>query len=129
MCLVANTRRGNLIYIDTTASAAEDRINQKVAYVILTATAASASLILEETSGSGDVVRFDKAAAGTEVSDIYNSGAPLDLTTLSSNTNLQSWWRMGDGDTYPTITDNKGSVNGTMTNMESGDIVSDVPGG
>lgn len=67
MCLVANTRRGNLIYIDTTASAAEDRINQKVAYVILTATAASASLILEETSGSGDVVRFDKAAAGTEV--------------------------------------------------------------
>lgn len=81
------------------------------------------------TGNLDEVAIYDKELSSSEVSDIYNSGAPLDLTTLSSNTNLQSWWRMGDGDTYPTITDNKGSVNGTMTNMESGDIVSDVPGG
>jgi hypothetical protein len=36
---------------------------------------------------------------------------------------------MGDGDTYPTITDvgTTGGNNGTMTNQEVGDIVSDVP--
>lgn len=52
------------------------------------------------------------------------SGTPTDLTSL----NPIAWWRMGDGDTYPTITDNgSGGNNGTMTNMDAGDIVSDVP--
>ena len=31
---------------------------------------------------------------------------------------------MGDGDTYPTLTDNgSGGINGTMTNMAAEDIV------
>jgi hypothetical protein len=34
---------------------------------------------------------------------------------------------MGDGDTYPTIEDNAGSYDLTMTNMASDDIVEDVP--
>ena len=34
---------------------------------------------------------------------------------------------MGDGDTYPTIEDNEGSIDLTMTNMASGDIETDVP--
>ena len=39
-----------------------------------------------------------------------------------------SWWRMGDGDTFPTLTDNgSGGNDGTMTNMSSGNIVEDVP--
>ncbi len=58
------------------------------------------------------------------VATIYNSGSPADLTSLSP----VSWWRNGDGDTFPTLTDNgSGSNNGTMTNMTSGDIVTDVP--
>ena len=59
------------------------------------------------------------------VSDIYNSGTPHDLSALSSAP--EHWWRMGDGDTYPTIQDNIGSLNFIMNNMTSSDIVSDVP--
>ena len=52
------------------------------------------------------------------------SGIPTDLTDL----NPIAWYRNGDGDTYPTITDNgSGGNNGTMTNMTAGSIVSDVP--
>ena len=61
---------------------------------------------------------------------LYNSGVPIALDSDSGNYDnsgdLTHWWRMGDGDTYPTITDNEGSINGTMTNMTSGDIVSSV---
>jgi len=59
-----------------------------------------------------------------QASAIYNSGTPASLSAYSPT----SWWRNGDGDTYPTITDNgSGGNNGTMTNMLSGDIVTDVP--
>ena len=59
-----------------------------------------------------------------QASAIYNSGTPASLSAYSPT----SWWRNGDGDTYPTITDNgSGGNNGTMTNMVSGDIVTDVP--
>jgi len=34
---------------------------------------------------------------------------------------------MGDGDTYPTIEDNAGSLDSTMTNMSEDGIVEDVP--
>ena len=65
------------------------------------------------------------------IAAIYNSGTPIDLSVDSGNYDnsgdLSHWWRMGDGDTYPTITDNEGSNHGTMTNMSSGDIVEDVP--
>ena len=48
----------------------------------------------------------------------------VDLTSLSPLT----WYRMGDNDTFPTITDNgSGGNNGTMTNMDAGDIVSNTP--
>ena len=56
---------------------------------------------------------------------IYNSGKPNNLSSLSPTV----WYRNGDGDTYPTLTDN-GSASrsdGTMINMESGDFVNDVP--
>jgi len=59
------------------------------------------------------------------ISDIYNSGTPHDLSELS--TPPTNWWRMGDGDTYPTLQDKEDVADFTMTNMTSGDIVSDVP--
>ena len=58
------------------------------------------------------------------VTSIYNSGAPGDLSALSP----VGWWRNGDGATYPTIPDEGSGGNaGTMTNMVSGDIVAVVP--
>ena len=63
----------------------------------------------------------------SNVSDLYNSGVPFDLSTLT--TQPKHWWRMGDGDTYPNLQDNGTEANCTfvMNNMTSADIVSDVP--
>ena len=59
---------------------------------------------------------------------IYNQGGtakPGDLSLLTPSPTL--WYRMGDNDTFPTITDNVGSENATMTNMVAADIVTNVP--
>ena len=61
----------------------------------------------------------------SNVSDIYNSGTTHDLTALDSPPD--HYWRMGDGDTYPTLQDNVGSLDLTMNNMASNDIANDVP--
>ena len=61
----------------------------------------------------------------SNVSSIYNSGAVQDLSALS--TPPDHWWRMGDGDTYPTIQDNIGSTHFVMYNMTAADIVNDAP--
>ena len=61
------------------------------------------------------------------VSSIYNSGTPFDLSTLTNDP--MHWWRMGDGDTFPTLTDSGSAANCnfTMNNMTAASIVSDVP--
>lgn len=61
------------------------------------------------------------------VTELYNSGAPEDPTYHTDVANLQSWYRCGDGDTSPTVTDNQGTDDLTMTNMDSGNFETDVP--
>lgn len=65
----------------------------------------------------------------TQVSEIYNATGTNVTERLSDieSSNLKVWYRMGDGDTFPTVTDNAGSNDGTMTNMASSDIVNDTP--
>lgn len=71
---------------------------------------------------------FDDALSASTVTNIYNSGSPNDLSGLDF---LIGYWRNGDTagpSVFPTIDDNSSnSNNGTMTNMTSGDIVTDVP--
>jgi len=56
------------------------------------------------------------------VTDIYTGSTATDLSVL----NPISWWRCGDGDTSPTLTDNgSGGNNGTMTNFTT--FSTDVP--
>tara|TARA_R110002110_G_scaffold7861_2_gene39728 strand:+ start:450 stop:1574 length:1125 start_codon:yes stop_codon:yes gene_type:complete len=79
-----------------------------------------------------EVAIWNVALDADAVTAIYNSGTPISLSSNSgdydNSANLQAWWRMGDGDTYPTITDNStNSNNGTMTNMVAGDIEVDTP--
>lgn len=63
----------------------------------------------------------------TGISGTYNDGVPTDLSgNADYDTYCVAWWRMGDGDTYPTIEDQKNSNDGTMTNMASEDIADDV---
>ena len=81
-----------------------------------------------------DIAVWDDVLTDDEVTAIYNSGVPIDLTSNSgdytSSSDLEFYLKMGDGDTYPTITDHGSKrENGTMTNMTSGDIVTDVPTG
>ena len=90
----------------------------------LTVGARTSYTFYEWTGNLDEVAIFDTELTSGEVSTYYNSGTPTDLTGQSD---LIHWWRMGDGDTYPTLTDNVGSYNLTMTNMASGDIETDVP--
>ena len=67
----------------------------------------------------------DVALTSVEVSEIYNSGVPNDLSTLTVTPNL--WYRMGDNDVYPTVTDNVGVEDASMVNMAAGNFIADVP--
>ena len=72
-----------------------------------------------------EVSVFNSELSASNVTSIYNGGGtglPGDLTDLSP----LSWWRCGDGDTSPTLTDNgSASNNGTMTNFTT--FSTDVP--
>lgn len=62
-----------------------------------------------------EVAVFDYELTSSQVSAIYNSGSPADISSLSP----LGWWRMGDNDgaTGTTITDQgSGGNNGTLTN-------------
>ena len=65
---------------------------------------------------------FNSELSQSDVTSIYNSGVPNDISSLSP----VSWWRCGDGDTAPTLTDNGSASNdGTMTNFTT--FSTDVP--
>jgi hypothetical protein len=67
---------------------------------------------------------FNSSLTQADVTSIYGTGVPNDISSL----NPSNWWRMGDGDIYPTLIDHGTNGNdGTMINMTAGSIVSDVP--
>ena len=77
-----------------------------------------------------DNCRVDELAVwgsdqSSNISDIYNPGSTHDLEDLG--TPPDHWWRMGDGDTYPSIQDNVGTATFIMYNMTAADIVTDAP--
>lgn len=73
---------------------------------------------------------YNKALTHSQLVEIYNSGVPLDLTTLSTSDDLTGWWRCGDGDS-----DNVNKIYDQVSSIDShnlttsGDItiVEDVP--
>ena len=69
-----------------------------------------------------EVSVFNSELSQSDVTTIYNGGVPNDISSLSP----LSWWRCGDGDTSPTLTDNgSGGNDGTMTNFST--FSTDVP--
>lgn len=74
-----------------------------------------------------EVGAYNKALSLVEAQEVYNSGVPEDLQTLSTSADLTSYWKMGNGDTFPTLADNAGSNDLTMTNMAADNIVFDSP--
>lgn len=75
-----------------------------------------------------DVSFWNGALTDAEVAQLRVGSKPRDPTTHPRASILLHWYRMGDGDTYPTITDRKGSANGTCVGMAgAGNIVTDAP--
>ena len=79
-------------------------------------------------AGNIDEVAFWNTALDADaITAIYNSGTPISLSSDSgdydNSSNLQGWWRMGDGTeeaSGTTIYDmSTNSNNGTMTNMDA----------
>jgi hypothetical protein len=71
-----------------------------------------------------EVSLYDSALSSSDVTSIYNSGVPGDISSL----NPVSWWRMGENDSGSgtTITDQgSGGNDGTLTNGPA--FSSDVP--
>tara|TARA_R110002012_G_scaffold6873_1_gene32797 strand:- start:279 stop:1100 length:822 start_codon:yes stop_codon:yes gene_type:complete len=72
--------------------------------------------------GHIDEVAVWNSDQSSNIASIYSSSGAVDLSSL----NPVSWWRCGDGDTSPTLTDNgSGGNNGTMTNFTA--FSTDVP--
>jgi hypothetical protein len=62
-----------------------------------------------------------------EILSLYNAGRPTNYTQslgyYTQTSDLVGYWKIGDGDTYPTIQDSQGSADFTMTNMAASDII------
>lgn len=61
----------------------------------------------------------------SQITTLYNSGSPSDLASFSPSP--AHWYRMGDGDTFPTLSDSIGNADLDMNNMSASDFVSDTP--
>jgi len=75
-----------------------------------------------------EIAFIDNVSTQSKATEYYNGGTPTDL---SGETYLEAYWRNGDTagpSVFPTIEDfSSNSNDGTMTNMASSDIKTDVP--
>lgn len=53
---------------------------------------------------------WNRALSAEEIAEIYSLDGPVDLRTTSAAASLIHWYRLGDGDTYPTCNDLVGSA-------------------
>lgn len=78
-----------------------------------------------------EVAAYNRALSPSEIFDLLGGVVPVDYGAVGPVDSLIGWWRMGDPgpSVYPTIADKAPAYNnpGTMTNMTSGDIVTDIP--
>lgn len=127
----SSTAAGLIVYVDGQVKA------RTVGYDNLNATITNAASLWFGGRDTGtnqnyltgdldEIAFYNIALTAGQVTALYNGGTPTDLRNVSSPppASLTGWWRMGDGDTYPTLTDRStGGHNGTMTNMSAGSIV------
>lgn len=72
---------------------------------------------------------WNAALSSTQVTEIYSEGVPQNLNNHSAYSNLVSWWQLGSNSSFSTnwtVLDEKGSNNGTSSNMTEDDIVDGV---
>ena len=68
---------------------------------------------------------FNEELNATEVACLYNGGSPSNLANFIPGP--AHWYRMGDGDSAPTLADSIGNADLTMNNMGEANFVTDVP--
>lgn len=79
-------------------------------------------------SGNIDEPSFwTKTLSQAEVTALYALPPSSVQLHSAAAVSLEHWWRMGDGDTFPTIVDQVDAQHGTMTGMMADDIVAEVP--
>ena len=75
-----------------------------------------------------EVSVFNSILSDPDITSIYNSGVPADLTSLSP----LGWWRMGEeatwgGRDWTLVDQGSGGNNGLTQNMAEASRVTDVP--
>ena len=116
-----NASDGIKIYLD--GLRVDNANNQKNSYVAMRNTS-NPFKIGEFIAGNIDEVSvFNSELSQSDVTSIYGGGVPSSLSSYSS---LISWWRCGDSDTSPILSDNgSGGNDGTMTNFTT--FSTDIP--
>jgi len=74
-----------------------------------------------------EVSLYSKVLSAPEVTDVFGSGTPPNLAITGPFSSLEGYWYCGDYDTYPTVLDHVGSLDGTMIGMSASSIVFDAP--
>jgi hypothetical protein len=92
-----------------------------------------AALTTFQFAGNLDDIQFyNRVLTKTEIQALagFPNTVPVDPSLLGTWSNNGGLWRMGDGDTYPTLQDsgNGTSNDGIMTNMDAGDIEAEGAG-
>jgi hypothetical protein len=126
----SSTPGGIKVYINGTSITLSTVTNTLTSSIVSNGTTATLGAMGGTTYLTGyleEVSHWSRVLTSTEVTELFNSGSPTNLATHSAYADMLSWWRMGDGDTYPSLTDNKGSIAGTITNATSGSIVNFHP--
>ena len=122
---------GVTIYVDDSSAALTSNVNTLSSTTLSIASATIGSREGGDSPYGGnidEVTVWDKELSSSEASEIYNSGAPAHSLLHSAIANLVGYWKMGDEDTFPTLTDSSVSSNdATMINMLANDIESDAP--
>lgn len=114
--------------LDTSSSLTNTAIDDNGSALLIGAvTTTSGSLSAFYNGNIDEIGIWDTVFTPTAISNIYNSSSPTNLQTAPNFANLVVWYRCGDNDTFPTISDQVGSNDLTMTNMEAEDIVLDSP--
>lgn len=72
-----------------------------------------------------DIAYIERVVTAIEAESLHIRTVNLEVHSVSDK--LESWWKLGTDDTFPTLKDSKGINHLTMINMDAGDIVSDVP--
>jgi hypothetical protein len=74
-----------------------------------------------------EITFWNDDLSSSDVLALYNGGLIEDPEDHALVANLTHYYAAGDGDTFPTWTDQVGSVDGTMTNMLSTNFTRDLP--